>query len=329
MNKQQLGQYFTKKDLWLKPQIKEFIKKSHCSIAYDPFAGDGDLLSCKKEYGIKKTEGLDIDINLNWIYNDSLKNIPHLDNAIIITNPPYLTNYSAKRKKIMCGLEDYFKLYTDLYQLALVKMLEAQDYVVAIIPETFINSSFINNVYSRINCITILVDNPFLDTENPVCVVCFNNKRNKCIKMYVEDKYIDTLENIKSKALIPLKKYKINFNKVDGKLAIRAVDMASVDKKIEFMPIEELSYDLKNIKNSSRLITIVEVLDIKIDIKKLAKECNRLLEIYRLETMDLNLSPFKGNAKDGTRRRRLDYKTARAIIEMSIDNLSEENLDVK
>lgn len=39
-------------------------------------------------------------------------------------------------------MSKYFEKHTDLYQLALDKMLEAQDYVVAIVPETYINSSF-------------------------------------------------------------------------------------------------------------------------------------------------------------------------------------------
>lgn len=326
-NKVKLGQFFTKKDLWLKPQVKKFIEECNCKIAYDPFAGGGDLLSCSEAYGINETKGLDIDKNLNWEYNDSLVSIPHIDDAIIITNPPYLTNYSAKRKKIMSGIEQYFEKYTDLYQLAIVRMLEAQDYVVAIIPETFINSKFLNSVYERIKSITILVDNPFEDTENPVCVVCFDNNifANRETEVYVGEKYINTLEYIKSKSMEPLKKYRIDFNKVNGKLAIRAVDMPSVDKKIKFMSVDDLSYDLSNIKTSSRLITVVDVEDLNLDINRLAEQCNNVLAKYREETMDINLSPFKGNAKDGTRRRRLDYKTARAIIEQAIDIILNEN----
>lgn len=98
-NKKVLGQYFTKKDLWLKKQIVEFIKNSNCTIAYDPFAGNGDLLKLSESYGINEIKGLDIDNTLNWEINDNLKEIPHVDNAIIITNPPYLTKYSASRKK--------------------------------------------------------------------------------------------------------------------------------------------------------------------------------------------------------------------------------------
>ncbi len=42
---------------------------------------------------------------------------------------------------------------------------------------------------------------------------------------------------------------------------------------------------------------------------------NERLSEFRKNTDDILLSPFKGNKKNGERRRRLDYKTARAIIE--------------
>ena len=47
----------------------------------------------------------------------------------------------------------------------------------------------------------------------------------------------------------------------------------------------------------------------------LIAKSNEILNVYREETSDALLSPFKGNRKDGTRRRRLDYSTARAILE--------------
>ena len=39
-----LGQFFTRNEIWLRPHIKQFIVDSACKIAYDPFAGNGDLL---------------------------------------------------------------------------------------------------------------------------------------------------------------------------------------------------------------------------------------------------------------------------------------------
>ena len=72
-----LGQFFTKESNWLRKHIKKFIMESECTIAYDPFAGLGDLLEAIREIkSIKKTYGLDIDTALNWQYNNSLENIP-------------------------------------------------------------------------------------------------------------------------------------------------------------------------------------------------------------------------------------------------------------
>ena len=320
--KKKLGQYFTKKDSWLKPQIIDFIRKTNCTIAYDPFAGDGDLLNASYEYGIHETKGLDIDENLQWEINDSLKNIPHIDNAIIITNPPYLTKYSASRKKINIDY-NYFNNHTDLYQLAIDKMLEAQDYIVAIVPETYINSHFFEKNLSRVYSVTILTENPFNDTENPVCVVCFDNviKIPPEIKVYIDDEYLNDYSYFKDLRLTPKNNYSIKFNVKKGKIALRAVDLTTEDKKIKFYERKDLKYDLKRIKNSSRLITIIDLDCSDLDIKELVKECNRILEDYRDKTKDITLSPFKGNTKSGKRRRRLDYKTARCIIEMAITNL--------
>ena len=324
--KKKLGQYFTKKDIWLRPQIIDFIKKSKCTIAYDPFAGNGDLLRISKEYGIKETKGLDIDTNLHWQINDSLTNIPHIDDAIIITNPPYLTKYSASRKKIKIEKE-YFKNHTDLYQLAIDKILESQDYAVAIVPETYINSKYFEKNLSRVYSVTILTQNPFDDTENPVCVVCFDNieKIPPKVKVYIDDEYLNVYSYFKELRLTPKNQYSIRFNVKNGVLALRAVDLTSKDKKIKFYESSELNYNLNRIGNSSRLITIIDLDCSDIDIKELVQECNRLLEDYRNKTKDVTLSPFKGNTKEGKRRRRLDYRTARSIIEQAISNIKEGN----
>ena len=187
-----LGQFFTKETLWLKPQIKKFIKSSKCSKVYDPFAGAGDLLDAvEKNCGIENKIGLDIDRKLNWEYNDSLINIPSIEDAILVTNPPYISNYSASRKGIIDKLDKYFKRteYDDVYFLALDNMIKAQKYVVAIVPETFINSNYKQK--NKLHSITVLEDNPFTDTENPVVVLCFDGieKKYSNIKIYKNTLY--------------------------------------------------------------------------------------------------------------------------------------------
>ncbi len=329
MNQKILGQYFTKKDKWLKTHIKEFVISSGCSEIYDPYAGDGDLLKLSDNFGITKAFGLDIDSKKNFPVNDSLLKIPTRKNAIIITNPPYLSNYSAKRKGIYDSTENYFisSEYGDLYLIALEKMLQAQEYVVAIVPETFINSNFKHKY--RLNSITIIEENCFDDTETPVCVLCFDGRAKEYseIKVYKNDKYLNNLDYYEKLRLRPAKYLRIFFNDTSGNIALRAVDTTNPKSMIKFMKKEELDYDLKGIKISSRLITIIKLDKLKHDkLELFLEKCNNILTDYRDKTNDVLLSPFKGNMKNGCRRRRLDYETARAILENAYNNIYGEEL---
>jgi len=197
-------------------------------------------------------------------------------------------------------------------------MLTAQDFVVAIIPETFINTKFPKD---KIYSINVLEENPFDDTENPVSIVCFDgiSKSLYDVKVYKNSHFASTLGDLQAKQPIPKNNHKIKFNLLSGNIALRAVDTTDPKRKIAFMKKEELDYDLSGIKNSSRLITIIDV-KLDTDLDSYIEKCNKILNKYREDTDDILLSPFKGNMKNGIRRRRLDYKTARAIMELALDN---------
>lgn len=318
----ELGQFFTKKEVWLKKQIINFIKESKCNIAYDPFAGQGDILKIAKNLGFKKILGLDVDKKLKWKLNDSLVSIPKINNSIIITNPPYLAKQSATRKKI--NLAKYFSksIYDDLYLIALQRMLENHKYIVAIVPESFINSNFKQKYL--LNSITILEENPFIDTENPVCVVCFDgvSKTLDKVKIYKNNTYIDNLENINKFRLLPNNSIDIKFNDLTGWLGLRAIDSTDDKTFIYFDFKENFKYDWKNkIKNTSRHFSLININIKQSSRKKFIKQANLLLKEIRNKSQDVLLTPFKGNTKNGKRRRRLDFKLARAILERSYDNV--------
>lgn len=315
IKKQTLGQFFTKNDFWLKNHILDFIKLTKTTIAFDPFAGSGDLLKVAKKIGFQKIKGFDIDKSLNWKINDSLLSIPKIKNSIIITNPPYLTNYSAKRKNIYDSVKKYFEIckYDNIYQLAIEQCLN-NDFGIIIVPETFINSKFPKH---RLTSITIIEDQLFNDTENPVCVICYDNKNKTYdkIKIYKNDKMLGILEYFEKMRRTPQKNIYIKFNSPKGQIALRAVDTTDPARPISFMKPKEIDYKLSNIKQSSRLITVIELNIEKEIIEKIIKFSNDLLFDFRKKTSDVLLSPFKGNKKNGERRRRLDYLTARAILE--------------
>ena len=322
IKKRVLGQFFTKNRFWLKPHILEFIGSTGAKIAFDPFAGGGDMLEVAEFMGFKKTLGFDIDASLPWEINDGLISVPRIEDSIIITNPPYLTNYSAKRKGVYEKVEKYFNScgYDDVYQLAIEKCF-SNDYGVMIVPETFINSSFIKN---RLTSITIIEDQMFSDTENPVCVICFDNKIKPLeqISFFKNNKRIGTLGRFEKMRRRPNNNFLIKFNAPKGQIALRAVDTTNPQKPISFMRPNEIDYDLKTIKHSSRLITVIE-LDVRNEsVGKIIDHSNILLSEFRKKTHDVLLSPFKGNKKNGERRRRLDYLTARAILEDACESVA-------
>lgn len=318
-NKVKLGQFFTKKDCWLKPQVIDFINKCNRSIVYDPFAGNGDLIKAVSGLGFKDSFCLDIDPSLGHKINDSLITIPHIDDSIIITNPPYLAKQSATRKKL--NMSRYFDSsdYDDLYLIALERILEAQRCAVAIIPESFINSSFKDKI--KLHSITVLEENPFEDTENPVCVACFDSNTHKSfeqIMVYKNDKQVCSLAHLFS--VNPVGNApcvdSIKFNAKSGWLGLHAIDGTNAKDRIRFDYKENFNYDWENnIKVSSRHYSLIDI-DIPVDKRKaFIEECNKALSTLRVCSYDLLFTPFKGNNKEGIRRRRLDFTLARAIME--------------
>ncbi len=315
-----LGQFFTEKDVWLKSHIVQFIMNSGCHVLYDPFAGNGDLLKISEKLGHFQTIGLDIDPMLGWQVNDSLSFIPHKEKAIIVTNPPYISNYSASRKKIISSLRSYFENspYDDVYLIALEKMLAAQDHVVAIIPETFINSNFKQK--NRLVSLTVLEENPFDDTDTPVVVACFDGrpKKEDEIRVYKNGIFVGSLEKFNKLRPVPRRVVAMRFNDKNGWLGLRAIDLTDPKNMIYFDFKHNIDYDWENgIKISSRLYSLIDI-DIKNSDRNIfIEKANDILFELRQSTKDVVLSPFKGNMKNGVRRRRLDFKTARAILEQA------------
>ena len=312
------GSFYTKKDVWLLKPVSEFLSDalSKNNKVLDPYVGDGDLLTACRNKFKSDVEGYDIK-KTNWQQNDSLLKIPNANNCVIVTNPPYLAKYSAKRKRVFAEVGKYFdEGREDLYQVALDRCLESSKYVVAIIPETFLNSSY-SKEFLELVC--VLEENPFEDTENPVCVACFNTEKKSDAKLYINEKFCGTFSEIFSMRKISVKKNGISFNVPNGRIALKAVDGTSINDFIRFTNANAFEYSRDNIKHSSRLLTYLEIDSIDdSEVDDLVKVCNKELKILRDKTSDIILSPFKGNNKNGKRRRRLDYTLARVIIEKGL-----------
>lgn len=316
-NKLQYNQYFTRNNNWLTPPIIQFINNINYNIIYDPFAGEGHIFDAIKTKLDNQFQfiGLDIDNGLKWEINDSLINIPKIDNSILITNPPYLAKNSAKRKD---NNYKYFNnnKFQDLYQIALNNCLNISDYVIAIIPESYLNQNLFTK---RLKIIQIIEENLFNDTDCPVCVVCFDNQIKPIseIQIYKNNNYLFTLDELNKHKLISTNKFKIKFNDINGQIGIRCIDSSNSNNKIEFFNINNFDYDLNKIKESSRNFTTVNI-NIDNNIDNIVNNSNLFLNEWRLKTHDLLLTPFKGNNNKGIRRRRLDFNSVKCILEKFI-----------
>lgn len=329
-NKKQHGQFFTKKNPFEFIKIQEWIfsilnKNEHQNIV-EPFAGNKDLFySFKNNFNFKNNwEFYDIEPkHPDIIENDSIFNLKK-DNFLIITNPPYLAKNSATRNKL--NYPD--TTYEDIYLLALEKMLANSEYVMAIIPESFITAGLF---HQKLEFVISVEMNMFDDTDCPVCIACFNTHKKTVdfdiyrndlrIGLYSELSLLD-LRKIKTKTII--KNKDINFYSPLGEIGLIAIDN-TVNASIKFVDgnlingakIKKTSRSLTRIKLDQSFLNIIH----KYGFINFINDLNVTLNNHRDITSDLFLTSFKGLRKDGHYRRRLSFDIAKKIIEIELDRI--------
>ncbi len=345
-SKREYGQFFTSERLWLLPHIKEHIESlnDRYSGCVDPYAGAGDLLTVAESLGFL-VRGYDIDPLIcskqNWgNAHDSLREIIAHDGSFVLTNPPYLAKNSAKRmgsemvsyfqSPFIDGIEESLRpVLDDLFKFAIEKTLMVYDDSIWIVPESVIQDLVrLPHWLEKMHSLTILEENPFQDTEHPVCVLIFSKgqahrhiwKNSTKLGAYRE------LKQIHDKvASAPRNLVKMEFNDPEGELGFRAVDGTTKDEKmrIRFCKGEDLGYSRENIKISSRHLTYISTNLSSDDLVRTIIESNKIIDEYRKMTDDVFLTAFMGNTKAGERRRRLDYHLARRIFNKAYSSINE------
>jgi hypothetical protein len=330
ISKVSLGSFYTTKSGWLTPEVRAFLEKAlgqSKGYLLDPFAGNGHLITAVKEDlvlkdKIAKATGFDIQ-GTTWPINDSLLEIPNPKRAVILTNPPYLANHSAKRKGVSSLVSKYFERSSqkNLYMIALENALESADYVVAIIPETFLLSSFPKD---RLELAVVIQHSLFGDTDAPALVACFTKEICADARIFTGDQSIGNLKQILALRDATASKQRIVFNEPAGRIGLRAVDGSDGKTPIAFIPAAEFEYSSSKVMISSRLMTYLDLPELSDDeITSVIAQSNRALAKIRKDSGDLVLAPFKGNDRAGRRRRRLDYALARRILNQAHAALEE------
>lgn len=326
--KKENGQYFTiTNPFGLEIFDKWFNLVYKNETILEPFAGSNNIVKLINEiYPKTKFKSFDIDTSFKNLYphvkitkRDTLKSFPR-GFKVAITNPPYLARNSATRNNLLYPETEY----DDMYKYSLDTMLSHVDNVAAIIPESFITSGlFLDRLYA----VASLTTKMFNDTECPVCLAMFV-KDKKSVKLekdnyllYHMNEYIGEYKDMSKKVALFLSdrdKIEWKFNDKNGNIGIKCIDDT---KKPTICFVEGIKIEKSKIKVSSRSLTRVSGLPKDIKKEKFIDKCNSLIERYREKTKDIFLTSFKGLRSDNNYRRRLDFKTARQIMNKALEEI--------
>jgi hypothetical protein len=321
----ELGQFYTKKNIFsLTPFLNwwNLIPISDKETILEPFAGANNIIKSLFELGlIKNYKSFDIEPNEETVQQqDTLKNFPS-GFQTIVTNPPYISKNSARRKNMQINMGNE----NDLYEFALKQCLDNAKYVAAIIPESFITT---NKFKLRLDIVISLTYNDmFSDTEHPVCLALFSDNESSNFEIYRNDVFIGeykVLSKIKNEILNSNIDCKILFNIPKGHVHLLAVDNQKNEDGI-FFTLENIVKE-EEIKISSRAKTRIDIFynnalisDQQI-LKNVVNDANFILNFYRKQTEDVFMTSFKGIRKDNKYRRRLDYHIAKSILMKALEN---------
>jgi hypothetical protein len=316
---------------WLDALLTKHGYDHHNFQAIEPFAGANNIVMMINDLGYCPTwQCYDIDPpaynnspNDTVIQRDVLNAFPSngAKHLIAITNPPYLAKNSAKRD----GLSFPDTQYDDLYKLSLDVLLQHSQYVAAIIPESFLTSSLFHN---RLFGVVSLNCKMFDDTEVPVCLALFSPAEEiatrKSFDIYRGNVLLGNYEDLLNKKRLILGsdgKLQIQFNAPKGSIGLIAID-SKKGASIQFVHGTEI--DPRKVKSTGRSITRLSI-DAPIkntDIEAVIDHANIILGKLRKRTHDVFLTAFKGLRDDGKYRRRLDFVTAKMIINKAVEEVA-------
>lgn len=270
----------------------------------EPFAGQNNIIRMLCDLGLcSRHKSYDIAPRApHVIRRDTMKRFPTGYDACV-TNPPWLTNYSASRRGIPYPDIQYDNLYKRCLELA----LQHCQWVAFIIPATFLRTGLFRE---RLSDLVFIERRIFTDTDNPVCLALFGPD-NARTRVYVDNKYIGrlyTLERRRDSMCGGGQRMSLQFNRPDGQLGLHGIDNTR-EPSIRFCRGDLM----RRAKPSDRLITRIGG-DFP-NINDMVDELNVALSKFRTTTHDIFLAPFKGLRADGRYRRRLDYQTARGLIQ--------------
>ena len=168
----------------------------------------------------------------------------------------------------------------------------------------------------------------FDDTDCPVCLALFVPCEVKQKDMSLDDFYLyrmdkkiwnySLINSIIDELFSNQEQVNWTFNDKEWDVWIVCIDNTK-RPSIEFIKWDTINPN--NIKVSSRSLTRVSWLPSNINLELFLEECNKILNEYRIVSNDVCLTSFKWLRDDLCYRRRLDFKTAKMIMNTACFNI--------
>lgn len=329
-SKRESWQFFTITNPFLVSAFYQWfsiIPKESKKILLEPFAWSNNIVSLIEELTLfdaweeHTRKCFDIDVSYEnkmpeyeIMSRDSIADYPFWYDTVI-TNPPYLAKNSATRRNLRYNYPEY----EDLYQKCLEVMLLHSKFVAAIIPESFITSWLFRN---RLFSVVSLTCKMFDDTDCPVCLAMFVPEEIKKLEFSIRDDFyvyrMDKKLWIFSNIQVQIDELFSNvienawiFNHNEWEIWIICIDNA---KRATIWFVEWETISEERIKPSSRSLTRVSWLPVWVNLSSFLRLCNLKLHKYREISNDIGLTSFKWMRDDWFYRRRLDFRTAKLIM---------------
>ncbi|MBN8884431.1 MAG: hypothetical protein J0I77_01815 [Rudaea sp.] len=314
-NKRRLGQYFTCGNPFHHEAFKRWrrLLPTDDRAVIEPFAGDNHIVRLAAQAGwLPAWACWDIEPKSQfaegWAIRrgDSLKNFPG-GFRVAVTNPPYLAKNSATRR----GLEFPTFAHDDLYKVALDVMLQHCDFVAAVVPESFITAGLFHD---RLHSVVSLAEPMFHDTEHPVCLALFVPGKCGDFDVWSGDRLLGPYSQLKNVLPAAPAAHRWKFNASGGSVGLRALDNLA-GASIAFVSGEEIPGG--DVSGKSRSITRIAGCPRGME-RDVIAAANHWLNRFRERSGDSLLTAFKGLRRDGLYRRRLDYGTAKKLLDLAL-----------
>lgn len=332
MDKIALKQFFTHRYEVLRPFLDAY--PQICDVVIDPFAGEGHLLRLFE--GVRAfAVDIDPDVQPDLVSN-SFEYIPKFMNALVITNPPYSHRHVLQKQDPVLYELVTAAGYTDLYEFAIRRVVDQLGLVpvFALLPENFIASrttKLRGELCGRIRAVQVHSVSTCEDTDQPTVMVYLSPEEVGATDLWVDgERRGEVLIGVDGfRPNLPVCANVVDFGMkpgqsvecLDTSILLQATDGGSPQNRIKLLRVFERfgSRHFHNKVSDRAYIQVVpHFLLSEGQIGVLIREFNQWVDGWRESTHGLGLTSFRGNV-GGFRRKRLDFKLARQVINWLMD----------